>query len=128
MFRCVFIGRPPLGAAGVVERWAPGAVSAILAAPTTADAGAGPPPADSVVIRPLMGPAHPAGVPKASLPPGPPRAAAVIVVPAFAVGRTQLLLHLIARLKERRGPDLPVFLNSPTAMDDRIITIGTSTG
>lgn len=42
----------------------------------------------------------------------------VIVVPAFAVGRAQLLLHLIARLKARRAiDDVPVFLNSPMATD-----------
>lgn len=42
----------------------------------------------------------------------------VIVVPSFAVGRAQLLLHLIARLKARGAiPDIPVFLNSPMATD-----------
>jgi len=42
----------------------------------------------------------------------------VIVIPAFAVGRAQLLLHLIARLKARRAiADVPVFLNSPMATD-----------
>lgn len=42
----------------------------------------------------------------------------IVVVPAFAVGRAQALLHLVARLKEeRRIPDLPVFLNSPMAAD-----------
>ncbi|MBS0448843.1 MAG: MBL fold metallo-hydrolase [Proteobacteria bacterium] len=42
----------------------------------------------------------------------------VVVVPAFAVGRAQALLHMIQRLKaERRIPDLPVFLNSPMAAD-----------
>ncbi len=42
----------------------------------------------------------------------------VIVVPAFAVGRAQLLLHLIARLKARGAiEDVPVFLNSPMATD-----------
>jgi metallo-beta-lactamase family protein len=41
-----------------------------------------------------------------------------VVVPAFAVGRAQLLLHVIARLKARRAiPDVPVFLNSPMAVD-----------
>ena len=44
----------------------------------------------------------------------------VVVVPAFAVGRAQLLLHLIARLKGRGAiPDVPVFLNSPMATDVR---------
>jgi metallo-beta-lactamase family protein len=42
----------------------------------------------------------------------------VVVVPAFAVGRAQALLHLIAQLKaQRRMPDVPVFLNSPMAAD-----------
>lgn len=43
---------------------------------------------------------------------------AVIVVPSFAVGRAQLLLLLIARLKAKRAiPDVPVFVNSPMATD-----------
>ena len=42
----------------------------------------------------------------------------VILVPAFAVGRAQLLLQLIATLKHRQAiPDLPVFLNSPMAVN-----------
>lgn len=42
----------------------------------------------------------------------------VVVVPAFAVGRAQLLLHFIARLKARGAiADVPVFLNSPMATD-----------
>jgi metallo-beta-lactamase family protein len=42
----------------------------------------------------------------------------IVVVPAFAVGRAQALLYLVATLKrERRIPDLPVFLNSPMAAD-----------
>jgi metallo-beta-lactamase family protein len=42
----------------------------------------------------------------------------VVVVPAFAVGRAQALLYLLATLKQqRRIPDLPVFLNSPMAAD-----------
>jgi metallo-beta-lactamase family protein len=40
----------------------------------------------------------------------------VVVIPAFAVGRAQSLLYCIRRLKrEKRIPDLPVYLNSPTA-------------
>ncbi|MGC1387840.1 MAG: MBL fold metallo-hydrolase [Steroidobacteraceae bacterium] len=43
---------------------------------------------------------------------------AVVVIPAFAVGRAQSLLHLIANLKSRREiPEVPVFLNSPMATD-----------
>jgi metallo-beta-lactamase family protein len=42
----------------------------------------------------------------------------VAIVPTFAIGRAQLLLHLIRRLKEKRAiPDVPVYLNSPMAED-----------
>ncbi len=42
----------------------------------------------------------------------------VVMVPAFAVGRAQTLLHLLARLKaEGRIADVPVFLDSPMAID-----------
>ncbi len=42
----------------------------------------------------------------------------VVVIPTFAVGRAQTLLHCIATLKRRRAiPDLPVYLNSPMAVD-----------
>ena len=41
-----------------------------------------------------------------------------VLIPAFAVGRAQLLLVMIARLKaEQAIPDVPVFLNSPMAVD-----------
>ncbi len=41
----------------------------------------------------------------------------VILVPAFAVGRAQHLLHIVAELKAaHRIPDLPVFLDSPMAI------------
>jgi metallo-beta-lactamase family protein len=41
-----------------------------------------------------------------------------VLIPAFAVGRTQELLIHISRLKEqRRIPDLPVFIDSPMAID-----------
>ncbi|QKO20888.1 MBL fold metallo-hydrolase RNA specificity domain-containing protein [Rhodoferax sp. BAB1] len=41
-----------------------------------------------------------------------------VVVPAFAVGRAQTLLFLLSRLKARHAiPDLPVFLDSPMAID-----------
>ncbi len=43
---------------------------------------------------------------------------ATIVVPAFAVGRAQLLLLLIQRLKAKGSiPDVPVYLDSPMAID-----------
>lgn len=42
----------------------------------------------------------------------------VLMIPSFAVGRAQTILHLLARLKaEGRIPDLPIFLNSPMAID-----------
>ena len=42
----------------------------------------------------------------------------VVVVPAFAVGRAQTLLYFISRLKARGAiPDVPVFLNSPMAVN-----------
>ena len=42
----------------------------------------------------------------------------VVVIPAFAVGRAQTLLHFIARLKARSAiPDAPVYLNSPMAVN-----------
>lgn len=42
----------------------------------------------------------------------------VVVIPAFAVGRAQLLLYYIHRLKAAREiPDVPVFLNSPMAVN-----------
>ena len=42
----------------------------------------------------------------------------VVVIPAFAVGRAQLLLHVIAQLQASgEVPTVPVFLNSPMATD-----------
>lgn len=42
----------------------------------------------------------------------------VVVVPAFAVGRAQLLLHAIARIQASGAiPEVPVYLNSPMATD-----------
>lgn len=42
----------------------------------------------------------------------------VVVVPSFAVGRAQTMLHAIHQLKAaHRIPDLPVILNSPMAAD-----------
>jgi metallo-beta-lactamase family protein len=42
----------------------------------------------------------------------------VVIVPAFAVGRAQTLLYAIHLLKSaNRIPDVPVFLNSPMAVD-----------
>ena len=42
----------------------------------------------------------------------------MVVVPSFAVGRAQALLHIIQRLKARVAiPDVPVCLDSPMAVD-----------
>lgn len=42
----------------------------------------------------------------------------VVVIPAFAVGRAQALMLLLSRLKARGAlPDVPVYLNSPMAID-----------
>jgi metallo-beta-lactamase family protein len=42
----------------------------------------------------------------------------VVVIPAFAVGRAQSLLYFLSRLKARRAiPDVPVYLNSPMAIE-----------
>jgi metallo-beta-lactamase family protein len=42
----------------------------------------------------------------------------IVLVPAFAVGRSQGLMHLIAELKaDQKIPDLPIFLNSPMAIN-----------
>lgn len=42
----------------------------------------------------------------------------VVVIPAFAVGRTQMLLYYIRLLKDAGAiPDIPVYLNSPMAVD-----------
>lgn len=44
--------------------------------------------------------------------------AGVVVIPAFAVGRAQHVLHLLARLmKSGRLPEQPIFLDSPMAID-----------
>jgi metallo-beta-lactamase family protein len=42
----------------------------------------------------------------------------IIVIPAFAIGRTQTLLLMLARLRARKAiPDLPIFMDSPMAID-----------
>jgi len=81
-----------------------------------------PPRADWVVIESTYGNRrHPANDAETELATAVNRAVArggVVIVPAFAIGRAQLLLHLIARLKARGAiPDVPVFLNSPMATD-----------
>jgi metallo-beta-lactamase family protein len=42
----------------------------------------------------------------------------VLLVPTFAVGRAQTLLYLVQKLKaDKTIPDIPVFVNSPMAID-----------
>lgn len=46
------------------------------------------------------------------------RRGGIVLVPVFAVGRAQTVLHLLARLRKAdRIPDVPTFLNSPMAID-----------
>lgn len=46
----------------------------------------------------------------------------VVVIPTFAVGRAQsLLLHLYRLRRDGRIPDVPVYLNSPMAVDASIL-------
>lgn len=41
-----------------------------------------------------------------------------IIIPAFAVGRTQSVLHFLAELKkEKKIPEFPIYLNSPMAIN-----------
>lgn len=114
-----------------------GAVSALVEAPGgrllfSGDLGrpddpmmhppAPPPAADWVVIESTYGDRrHPAVDAEAELAAALGRAlkrGGTVVVPSFAVGRAQLLLHFVARLKARREiPDVPVYLNSPMATD-----------
>ncbi|MET0780174.1 MAG: MBL fold metallo-hydrolase [Microbacterium sp.] len=46
------------------------------------------------------------------------RRGGVVLIPAFAVGRTEsILIHLARLQRQRRLPDVPIFLNSPMAID-----------
>jgi len=41
----------------------------------------------------------------------------IVLIPSFAVGRAQLVLYLLHRLRARKAiPDVPVYLNSPMAI------------
>lgn len=49
----------------------------------------------------------------------------VVIIPTFAVGRAQLLLHLLATAKaEGAIADLPVYLDSPMAIDATELLLG----
>jgi metallo-beta-lactamase family protein len=80
-----------------------------------------PAPADLLVVESTYGDRrHPAADAEAELGAVVARVAArggVVVIPAFAVGRAQALLHLLGRLKARGAIPraLPVYLNSPMA-------------
>ena len=42
----------------------------------------------------------------------------IVIIPSFAVGRAQTVMHCLHELKlQHRIPDLPIFLNSPMAAD-----------
>ncbi len=42
----------------------------------------------------------------------------IVLIPAFAVGRAQSILYYLAQLKEeKRIPDIPIYLDSPMAVD-----------
>jgi metallo-beta-lactamase family protein len=55
-----------------------------------------------------------------------------VVIPSFAVGRTQELLYFIREIKERRlvksNPDFPVYIDSPLASEATKIYSGDLTG
>lgn len=81
-----------------------------------------PPPADYLVVESTYGDRmHEQEDPATQLAEAVNRTAArggIVVAPAFAVGRAQALMYLLAQLKQQqRIPDLPVFLNSPMAAD-----------
>lgn len=115
-----------LGAASVHVAWEGGSVlfsgdlgrsEDLLMRPPAA-----PPGADHVLVESTYGDrSHEGADPETALAEVINRTAArggIVVVPAFAVGRAQALLHLMATLKRHhRIPDLPVFLNSPMAAD-----------
>jgi metallo-beta-lactamase family protein len=81
-----------------------------------------PPESDWIVVESTYGNRkHPADILKQELGKVLSRVTArggVVVIPAFAVGRAQLLLHVIAQLQgEGVAADVPVYLNSPMATD-----------
>ena len=78
--------------------------------------------ADYLVVESTYGNRrHPAGDPEQELASHLRRALArggIVIIPAFAVGRAQTVLHYLARLRQGREiPDVPIFLNSPMAVN-----------
>lgn len=78
--------------------------------------------ADALILESTYGDRlHPGSDPEAELEGHITRALArggIVIIPAFAVGRVQTLLHLLARLKARgKLGSVPVYLNSPMAVD-----------
>lgn len=115
-----------LGAASVHVRTAEGSVafSGDLGRPhdLLIPAPEPPPPADFVVMESTYGGReHPLLDPEAAMElvlRRTVRRGGVLMVPAFAVGRAQLLLYVLSRLfAGGRVPRVPVFLNSPMAID-----------
>lgn len=85
------------------------------------EAPAAPPAADHIVVESTYGDSvHPAADPSdalAEVVSSTARRGGIVLIPVFAVGRAQLVLHLLARLRaEGRIPELPTFLNSPMAI------------
>ncbi len=115
-----------LGAASVIVR-ADGATVAFSGDVGRADDELMPaptllPPSDLLVMESTYGDReHPKSDPEAALGDCIRTVAArggVLLIPAFAVGRAQLLTLLVARLRARGAiPDLPLYLNSPMATD-----------
>jgi metallo-beta-lactamase family protein len=89
-------------------------------------APAAPEPADVLVVESTYGDRrHDRSDPSQQLAQAINRTAArggIVLIPAFAVGRAQALMHLIEQLKEQRAiAPVPVFLNSPMAASATLI-------
>jgi metallo-beta-lactamase family protein len=81
-----------------------------------------PPPADHIVIESTYGnrdhPVEDALDALADVVNATARRGGIVLIPVFAVGRAQTVLHLLSRLRTAgRIPHLPTFLNSPMAID-----------